>query len=225
MKAVTLIIKGCQREFLRMRKQPKWLVMTSLYLALLLIFFPMTMEAGAERLETLFPGLLWFGLLLGGMSASDGFFAEDKEDGVIEQWILRPTELPALVFSKIITQWGCQIALVLLWLPIAGILYDLSGFALGVSSLALLFGSLGIWFLMALSSAFLSVSAQKGAVMALVLLPLCLPWLIFGSGCLRLAYAGGDPTPYLALLLAFSLVALVLVPFAIAAILKAQAGF
>lgn len=218
------ITQGCRREFLLMRRQPKLIGMTSLYLALLLLFFPMTVAVSSDSLHNLFPGLLWFGLLLGGMNASDGFFAQDKEDGVIEQWALRPAFLPALVFSKIITQWACQLALVLLWLPLAAIFYNLGAYELGISMLALLFGSLGIWFLTGLAAAFLSVSAQKGAMMALVLLPLCLPWLIFGSGSLRLTYAGGDPLPYLALLFAFSLIVLALIPFAIAAILTAQAG-
>lgn len=220
----SVIAQGCRREFLRMQRQPKHLAMTSLYLALLLMFFPMTVLQSGDSLQGLFPGLLWFGLLLGAMSASDGFFAQDKEDGVLEQWALRPGFLPALVFSKILTQWACQLGLVLLWLPLAAVLYNLSGYALGVSMLALLLGSLGMWFLTGLAAAFLSVSAQKGAMMALVLLPLCLPWLIFGSGCLRIAYAGGEALAYLALLLAFSLAAMVLIPFAIAAILTAQAG-
>lgn len=219
-----VVIEGCRRECILLQRQPKLMAMTSLYLALLLLFFPMTVSVSQASLHALFPGLLWFGLLLGSMSASDGFFLQDKEDGVIEQWALRPRLLPARVFAKILTQWACQLVMVLLWLPCAAIFYDLSWYALAISMLALLFGSLGMWFLTGLAAAFLSVSAQKGAMMALVLLPLCLPWLIFGSGCLRLTYVGGDPLPYLALLLAFSLVAMVCIPFAVAAIITAQAG-
>ena len=89
-----------------------------------------------------------------------------------------------------------------------------------VLMLSLLFGAPALMYLCALSAVFGAGTKQKGVLMALILLPLTIPILIFGSGSVNIALQELPIQGYLALLLAISLIALVLLPYAIAAIIR-----
>ena len=86
--------------------------------------------------------------------------------------------------------------------------------------LSLLCGTPAILFLCALAAAFSTGLQQKGLLMALILLPLTIPVMIFGSGTLIAAMQGVPVSAYLALLLAMSVVSCGLLPFAVAGVIR-----
>ena len=86
--------------------------------------------------------------------------------------------------------------------------------------LSLLCGTPALLFLCALAAAFGVGINQKGALMALILIPLTLPVLIFGSGTLNTALQGLPVSGYLALLLAISVIAVGFLPYAIAGVIR-----
>ena len=104
--------------------------------------------------------------------------------------------------------------------PFLALLYRLSTYETLVCMLSLLCGTPTILLICALSAAFSTGLQQKGLLMALILLPLTLPVMIFGSGTLIAAMQGLPVQGYLALLLAMSMTTAIALPFAVAGVIR-----
>ena len=147
-------------------------------------------------------------------------FAGDHEDGSLDLLYLSPVSLGQLALAKAIAHWLTSGVLLLIASPVLALLYNLpsSAFlplvatmALGTPTLSLV-GAIG---------AALTLGARRGGVLlALLLLPLYIPVLIFGAGAIDGAIAGRDITPQLMILGGFLLAALALAPWATAAALR-----
>jgi heme exporter protein B len=100
------------------------------------------------------------------------------------------------------------------------LIFSLNSWELFVLVISLLCGTPALLFLCALAASFGVGAHQKGALMALILLPLTLPVLIFGSGTLNLAMQDLPVSGNCALLLALSLLASGFLPYAIAGVIR-----
>jgi heme exporter protein B len=167
------------------------------------------------RLRELAPGLLWIVALLASLLPLPRLFAADLADGSLEQWWLSPLSRPLAVGVKLAVHWG--------WtgLPLV-LLAPLLAFAFGVAdagplALSLLLGTPALTLLGGLGAA-LVLHARAGAgLLALLLLPLQVPVLVFGTAA---AQGGGPADTALLLLGAWLAVLLALAPWGTAATLS-----
>ncbi|CDZ78915.1 Cytochrome c-type biogenesis protein CcmB [Legionella massiliensis] len=215
-----LFYKQCQREILLHIRQPRLLLHASLFFLMVTIFFPLTMPPDAAILRALAPGLVWIAMLLSMLLTSASFFQQDYEDGVIEQWLISSYPLSLIIAAKLVIHWLINLLPMLLFCPLLALLFNLSLSETWVLQLSLILGTPAILFLCGLAAAFSAGVQQKGVLMALVLLPLTVPIMIFGSGTLTAAMHGLQVTGYLAILLALSILAAGFLPFAIAAVIR-----
>ncbi len=193
-----------------------------------LIFFVMVtalvpLAVGPEPalLTRLAPGMVWIMALLGTLLAADALFHEDFVDGALEHLVLSPQPLWLLVLAKVTAHWlviGLPITLLspllglMLALPDAGFVPLLAGLALGT----LVFSLLG-----AVGGALTVALGGRSVLLSLLVLPLYVPVLIFGTSAVTQAIAGGGSGGPLALLGAIAALALAVAPFAAAAALRA----
>ncbi|KTD21196.1 heme exporter protein CcmB [Legionella londiniensis] len=215
-----LIKRQVMREALLHVRELSLLVNSLLFFLMILVFFPLTMPAETALLRTVAPGIVWIAVLLAMLLSAERLFQRDYEDGVIEQWLVSGYPLSLLVSIKVIIHWFLNLLPLIFLSPILGILFSFSLDEILALMFSLLSGTPALLFLCALAAVFSIGLRQKGVMMALVLFPLTIPVMIFGSSAITAAMQGFAISGYLALLLAFSVVAAGFLPFAIAAMIR-----
>lgn len=212
--------KQCHRESLLQLRQPRRLCNAFLFFIMMMVFFPLTMPANSQLLHQLAPGIIWIGVLLAFLLLSDRFFQQDYEDGVLDQWLVSGYPLTSLILAKLVIYWIAIVFPLLVFSPILALVFGFSWEETGILIAALTVSTPGILALTTLAAAFSIGHSQKGLLTALILLPLTLPLMIFGSAVITVANLGGSVSAYLAILLAISLLAVAFLPFAIALVIK-----
>lgn len=191
-----------------------------LFFAIVTMLFPLAISPVLEELRRISAGVVWVAAMLASLLALESLFRPDVEDGTMEQWALSGQPLSVLLLAKTISHW------MLAGLPLV-LMSPLVGTALGMPSsvwpvlagtLALGTGCLSV--LGAIGAA-LTVSVRRGSVLlALLVLPLEMPVLIFGARAVDLAMQGEAVAGPLNLLAALLMLFISLGPFALAAAMR-----
>lgn len=218
--SIRLFTKQAQREMLLHVRQLSTLINVCLFFLMLIVFFPLSLPPDPAILRAVVPGILWIAVLLSFLLSSDRIFQNDYEQGVIEQWLVSGESLALLVAAKVFVHWLINLLPLLLLSPFIALLFSLSCKETLVLAMSLVCGTPAMLFLCALAAVFGIGVNQRSALMALILLPLTLPLMIFGSATLTIAMQGLDIVAYLAILTAVSLLAAGFLPFAIAGVLR-----
>lgn len=185
--------------------------------------FPFGVGPEPNLLARIAAGVIWVTALLSVMLGLDRLFLADHEDGSLEGLLTAPLPAAGLVVAKCAAQWlmtglplilATPILALFLQLPVEGLPAMLAALALGTPTLVLV-GAIG---------AALVLGARRGGVLlALLVLPLTVPVLVFGVAAVDAAVAGLPARPHLLVLGAMLLAALALAPFAAAAALRQAA--
>jgi heme exporter protein B len=191
-----------------------------LFYVIVVSLFPLAASPSREVLGTLGPGVLWTAALLASLLSLPRLFASDFADGTLEQIALSPRPLPALVSGKIAAHWLTTGLPVAVLAPLLGVQYALDSSVLTMLALALLLGTPILSLLGAVGAALTLGARGGGTLLALLVLPLYAPVLIFGAGAVDAVRAGVSAGAQLSLLGAGLLLAVVGVPFAAAAAVR-----
>jgi len=191
-----------------------------LFYVIVVSLFPLSSSPDRALLAALGPGVLWVAALLASLLALPRLFASDFSDGTLEQVALSPYPLPALVGGKALAHWLTTGLPVVLLAPVLGMQYGLDPAVLTVVAFALLIGTPILSLLGGIGAALTLGARGGGSLLALLILPLYAPVLIFGAGAADAFRAGLSVSPNLSLLGAGLLVALVGAPFATAAAVR-----
>lgn len=208
------------REFLLHCRQLRLTINACLFFLMIVVFFPLTMTPDTQLLRTVAPGLVWIAMLLAMFLSSERLFQSDYDDGVLEQWFVSGYPLSIMVMAKILVHWLINLAPMLILCPLLALLFAMNRYETLILMISLVLGTPSILFLCALAAAFGTGLQQKGILMALILFPLTIPVMIFGSGTLTTAMQGLPVQGYLAWLLAMSITAAALLPFAVSGIIR-----
>jgi heme exporter protein B len=191
-----------------------------LFYVIVVALFPLATTPERNLLATIGPGALWVAALLASLLSLSRLFAADFADGTLEQMALSPRPLPALVSGKIAAHWLATGLPVVLLAPLLSAQYALERDAIWVLTAALLIGTPILSLLGAIGAALTLGLRGGGSLLALLVLPLYVPVLIFGAGTVDAVRAGLSASPHLSLLGAGLLLALVGAPFASAAAVR-----
>ncbi|MGQ3892409.1 heme exporter protein CcmB [Legionella sp. CNM-4043-24] len=220
MRASHYFLRQMRRDALIQFRQPGMIINSSLFFIMIMVFFPLTMPPDARLLLQIAPGLVWIATLLSMLLASERLFQQDYDTGVIEQWLVSGNSLAVLLAARLLVQWLLTIIPLLLFCPLLALLFGLSMYQVGILALSLIAGTPCLLGLCALAAAFGTGMQQKGVFMALILLPLAVPVMIFGSGTVVAAINQEPVSGHLALISAVSLLTICFLPFAIAALIR-----
>ncbi len=196
-------------------------VLTALFFFVVVTsLFPLGIGADTALLRKIAPGVIWVAALLSTLLGLHRMFAEDYQDGALEQLVLAPQPMVLLVAGKIIAHWlVCGLPLVIL-APLIGIQFDLDTSSLSVLMATLLIGTPVLSLLGSIGAA-LTLGVRGGSVlMSLLILPLYIPVLIFGAGAVYANSIGLDTSGHFSLLGAILILALAFVPWVSAAAVK-----
>ncbi|KMO11235.1 heme exporter protein CcmB [Methylobacterium platani] len=196
--------------------------------ALSLVFFlmivalvPFGLGPDLNLLARIGPGILWIAAVLATLIGLDRLFQADEEDGSLDLLAGAPAPLELLVLAKVTAHWlttGLPLALAT---PLFGLLVALSPTGMAATGLTLLVGTPALTFIGAVGAALTASIRRGGLILAVVVLPLMVPTLIFGVSAADAALSGTVPfTTPLAILGALSLVAGVVGTLAAAAALR-----
>ena len=178
--------------------------------------FPLGIGADLDLLKKIAAGIIWVAALLSTMLSLNKLFANDFADGSLEQLMLLPVPLSLVVFSKILAHWIISGLPLAIFSPILGIQFNLFGEELWVLILSLLLGTPALSAIGAIGSALTIGLKSSSVLLSLLILPLYIPILIFGSGAIDSAISGMEYSAHLSLILAITLSSLFLSPFAAA---------
>jgi len=191
-----------------------------LFFAMVVALFPLGLGPAPDQLAGFAPGILWIIALLSNLLTSDTVFRSDFEDGSLEQLLLSPQPLFLSVLAYIIAHWLVTGLLLALVSPLFALMLNLPVAALVTLALSLLLGT-AVLSLVGCIGAGLTVGLKRGGMLiSLLILPLYMPVLIFGSAAVQAAVTGVPAGPYLAILGAMLCLAIALAPLAIAAALR-----
>jgi heme exporter protein B len=191
-----------------------------LFYVIVVSLFPLATSPSRDVLATIGPGVLWTAAPLASLLSLARLFAADFADGTLEQIALSPRPLAALVSGKIAAHWLTTGLPVAAMAPLLGVQYALDAPVLGTLAVSLLLGTPILSLLGAVGAALTLGARGGGSLLALLVLPLYAPVLIFGAGAVDAVRAGLSAAPHLSLLGAGLLLALVAVPFAVAAAVR-----
>lgn len=185
--------------------------------------FPLGVGPEPQLLLRMGAGIVWVAALLASMLSMPRLFADDAADGTLEQLLLSATPLPLLVLAKVAAHWLVSGLLLVVVAPLLAVQYGLPAEQIGVLVLSLLLGTPVLSLVGAVGAA-LTVGVRGAAVLlALLVLPLVTPVLIFGAGAVEAVGAGLSPAPHLSLLGAMLALALFGAPWAAAVALRISA--
>jgi len=191
-----------------------------LFYVIVVTLFPLATTPERTLLANLGPGVLWVAALLASLLSLPRLFAFDFADGTLEQMAGSPWSLPALVSGKIAAHWLTTGLPVAVLAPLLGLQYALEAPALWTLAAGLLLGTPILSLLGAIGAALTLGLRGGGGLLALLVLPLCVPVLIFGAGAVDAVRAGLGAGANFSLLAAGLLIALTGAPLACAAALR-----
>lgn len=193
---------------------------TLIFFVMVVSLFPLAVGSEIDMLRKMAPGVVWVAALLASMLSLGRMFSTDYLDGTLEQMLLVPQSLSMLVLSKIIAHWMLSGLPLVLIAPVLGLQFDMAGEALLVLVAALLLGTPVLSMIGAIGAALTLGLRGGGVLVSLLVLPLCIPVLIFGTGAVAAVTDGMSAAANLSLLGAFLLMSLLLTPWVAAQALR-----
>jgi heme exporter protein B len=196
-------------------------VLTTLFFFIIVAsLFPLGVGPEPELLRTMAPGILWVAALLASMLALGRLFALDYADGTLEQMVLSAEPLTVIVIGKVIAHWIVSGLPLVMLAPVLAVQFDLPAASVGVLFVSLLLGTPVLSLIGSIGAALTLGVRGGGVLVALLVLPLYIPVLIFGAGAVGAEASGVGATAHLLLLGGCLAGAAALAPWATAAGLR-----
>jgi heme exporter protein B len=198
-------------------------LMGVLFFLVVVTLIPFALGPDLALLKRIGPAILWLAALLANLLALDRLFATDHEDGSLDLLLMSQAPLELVVAVKGVAHWLTTGLPLVIAAPLIGLLLNLDALADAALVLTLLVGTPALTFIGLIGAAIAVALRRGGLLLAVLILPLTVPVLIFGVGAANAALTGPVPfgTPF-TILCALSLASLVVGPFAAAAALRQE---
>ena len=191
-----------------------------IFFLIVVVLIPLGLSSDQSALALVAPGVLWLGALLACLLSLDRIFGLDYEDGSLDLLATSPLPLEAVYIAKAAAHWlttGLPLALAA---PVLGVLLNLSFDAGKVMCFSLLLGTPALSLIGAFGATLTLGVKRGGLLLSLLVLPLYVPTLICGARAVRSASLGQTFDVPLIMVLAISLGAVAILPFASGAALR-----
>ena len=195
-------------------------LMTLAFFVIAVVLFPFGVGPEPNVLARIGGGVVWVAALLASMLALERLFQTDYEDGGLELLALAPMPLQIVVLAKVLAHWlatGLPLAVVA---PMLGVLMNVPPDVFPVLVAALLLGTPTLSLIGAIGAGLILGARRGGVLLALLVLPLFIPVLVFGVSAVEVVAQGFSPKASLLILGGLLLAALALGPWAAAATIR-----
>ena len=190
------------------------------FFLILCALVPFGVGPDSRALQPVAPGILWLGALLACLLSLDRIFALDHDDGSLDLLATSPLPLEGTVAVKALAHWITTGLPLIVAAPLFGILLHLPGAAIPSLIVSLLLGTPALSMLGAFGAAVTVGLRRGGLLLSLLVLPLYIPTLIFGTEMIRRGQEGGDTATPMLFLAGITAGVLAVIPFAAAAALR-----
>lgn len=181
------------------------------FFLMIVTLVPFGLGPDLNLLARIGPAILWIGAVLATLIGLDRLFQADEEDGSLDLMTASPLPLEAVVLAKVTAHWlttGLPLAIAA---PLFGLLVALDGVGMAAVAATLLVGTPALTFIGAIGAALTATIRRGGLILAILVLPLMIPTLIFGVSAANAARGGDIPfTTPLLMLAAITLVSAVI---------------
>lgn len=215
-----LLVLVIRRDLLLALRRRADVLTILVFFVMVVSLFPLGVGPEMNMLRKMAPGVLWVAALLASMLSLGRLFSADYLDGTLEQMMLTPQSLSVLVLGKMIAHWLVSGLPLVLMAPVLGVQFDMSAQGLLVLMLGLLLGTPILSMLGAIGAALTLGLRGGGVLLSLLVLPLCIPVLIFGTGAVEAVTSGLSVTSNLSLIGALLVMSLVFTPWVTAQALR-----
>lgn len=195
-------------------------LMAVVFFVLACVLFPLGIGPEPQTLARIAPGIICVSALLAALLSLERLFQADYEDGSLEQMALSALPLTAVVLAKVAAHWLTTGLPLIIAAPVLAVLLQLDGGAFGVLLAALALATPSLSLIGAVGAALVLGARRGGVLLALLILPLYIPLLIFAVAAIDAAAFGLPVRPHLLLLGEIGAAALVLAPWTAAAALR-----
>lgn len=217
---MSLLVLVIRRDLVLAMRRRADVLTTLIFFVLVVSLFPLGVGPEPEMLRKMASGVVWVAALLASMLSLGRMFSADYQDGTLEQMLLAPQSLSVLVLGKILAHWMASGLPLVLMAPVLGVQFGLPSQSLGILMLGLLLGTPVLSMIGAVGAALTLGLRGGGVLVSLLVLPLCIPVLIFGAGAVDAVNSGMNYASHLLLLAALLVLALVLTPWVAAQALR-----
>jgi heme exporter protein B len=198
-------------------------LMAVLFFLVVVTLMPFALGPDLALLKRIGPAILWLAALLASLLALDRLFAADHEDGSLDLILMGRAPLELVVAMKGVAHWLTTGLPLVIAAPLIGLMLNLDAAAEVALVLTFLAGTPALTFIGLVGAAIAVTLRRGGLLLAVLILPLTVPVLIFGVAAANAAVLG--PVPFGApftILCALTLASLVIGPFAAAAALRQE---
>ena len=195
-------------------------MMVVMFFVLVVILFPFGVGPEPNILSRIAAGIIWVAALLASMLSLERLFQTDYEDGSLELLSLSPIALEVIVLAKVTAHWLTTGLPLIIAAPLLAVLLNMNTEGFPMLILALVLGTPSLSLVGAVGAALILGSRRGGVLLALLILPLYIPVLIFGVSAVDAVVNGFEAKAQLLILGAFLIAALPLCPWAAAAGLR-----
>ena len=217
---MALLLAVARRDWLLARRRRVEALLPLGFFIVAAGLFPIGVGPEPQTLRQIAPGVMWVCALLAAMLSVTQMFASDLQDGSLEQMLLAPGPLLALVAGKVLAHWLSSGLPLVVAAPLIGVLFGMQASAIATLTFTLLLGT-PIFSLMGAVGAALTLGLRSGAALVfLLVLPLTVPALIFGTGAVVAVDSGLSARAHLSLLGALLIATALGAPLATAAALR-----
>lgn len=201
-------------------RQRAELLQPMMFFVLVISLFPLGVGPGPETLQKIGPGVIWVSAILSSLLGMERLFRDDYQDGSLEQLMLSGAPMSMVALVKVLVHWLASILPLIILSPLLALFLNLTVEMYWALLLTLLIGT-PLLSLVGAVAVGLTVSLHKGGVLlALLLLPVFVPLLIFATAAVEAAALQLSYSPHLGLIAAMLLLAFALAPAAIAYALR-----
>jgi heme exporter protein B len=193
---------------------------TVFFFVIVVSLFPLGIGPETQLLRSIAPGVGWVAALLASMLSLGRLFANDYQDGTLEQMLLTPQPLYLVVLGKIFAHWLIAEIPLVLMAPLLGLQFGLSNDALLILFFTLLLGTPVLSLIGSVGAALTLGLRGSGVLISILVLPLYIPALIFGAGAVEASIMGTSPQSHIYLLSAVAVLSLTFAPWATSAALR-----
>ncbi len=182
--------------------------------------FPLGIGPEPQTLRQIAPGIVWVCALLATLLSVHALYATDLDDGSLDQLLLAAGSPLPVALAKALAHWLLTGLPLTIAAPLLGLLFDIDARAVLALAASLLLGTPVLSLLGNLGAALTLGVRSGGVLLILLIVPLCIPTLIFGSGAVAAIDAGLSARAHFSLLGALAILTLLLAPPATAAALR-----
>lgn len=218
--ALTLLYRVFQRDIRVAWRRRSDIASVFFFFIIAASLFPLGLGVDPKLLHAIAPSVLWVCALLSCMLSLPRMFAADYADGTLEQLIIANQPTLLIVLMKTLAHWVLSGLPLVLIAPLIGLQFDLNVSELKVLGLSLLIGTPTLSLIGSIGAALTLGVRGGGVLIALLILPLYIPTLVFGAGAVNAVSTGMSASGGLSLLGAILALAFVFAPLASSVALK-----